>query len=188
MSGLNRIFLIKAHMLVAAFILPVALMFFITGGLYTWGVKGGYSSDTYILQLKQPVQKNKEWLTDIVVNELMQRSIASPSGKAKVKSAGTSFYFEWTGSEVDVILAPSAKPNEAKLIIKQTNLHRFFVQLHKAKGGVAFKVYAAILSVCLLFLFISGFIMAWQMTKYRSLLLSSFCSGLIIFIILASIS
>jgi len=188
MPRLNRVFLIKAHMIVAAFILPVALMFFITGALYTWGIKGGYSSDTYTLQLKQAVQQNKEWLTEKVINELAQRSIALPSGKAKLKTAGNSFYFEWTGAEVDVLLEPSAKLLEVKLTIKQTTLHRFFVQLHKAKGGVAFKVYAAILSVCLLFLFISGIIMAWQMTKYRSLLLSSFCSGLIMFIILASLS
>ena len=93
MLGLNRVFLIKAHMIVAAFILPVALMFFATGALYTWGVKGGYSSDTYILQLQQPMQQNKEWLTEKVINELALRSIVLPSGQAKVKTAGNSFYF-----------------------------------------------------------------------------------------------
>ncbi|MCF7969538.1 MAG: PepSY domain-containing protein [Methylococcaceae bacterium] len=188
MPVLNRIFLIKAHMIVAAFILPVALMFFITGGLYTWGVTGGYVSDTYTLPLKQTMPQNKEWLTEKVVNELTQRSIALPSGEAKVKTAGNSFYFEWTGSAVDVLLEPSVKPLEAKLTIKQTTLHRFFVQLHKAKGGEAFKVYAALLVVCLVFLFVSGVTMAWQMVKYRPLLLSSACSGLLLFIFLASIS
>ena len=96
--------------------------------------------------------------------------------------------FEWTGAGVDVLLEPRTNPLEANLTIKKTTLHRFFVQLHKAKGGVAFKVYAAILAVCLVFLFVSGIIMAWQMVKYRSLLLSSACSGLLLFIILASIS
>ncbi|MDF1582609.1 MAG: PepSY domain-containing protein [Methyloprofundus sp.] len=188
MPSLNRIFLIKAHMMVAAFILPVALMFFITGALYTWGIKGGYSSNTYILQLQQPMPQNKEWLSAKVTNELALRSIALPSGQAKVKNAGNSFYFEWTGSGLDVLLEPNTNPLEAKLTIKRTTLHRFFVQLHKAKGGVAFKVYAAILSVCLLFLFISGVLMAWQMVKYRPLLLSAACSGLLVFIILVSIS
>ncbi|SHE20347.1 hypothetical protein [methanotrophic endosymbiont of Bathymodiolus puteoserpentis (Logatchev)] len=135
MFSLKRIFLIKAHMIIAAFILPVALMFFITGALYTWGVKGGYSSDTYILQLQQPMQRNKEWLTEKVMNELAQRSIALPSGQAKLKTAGNSFYFEWTGSEVDVLLEPRVHSLEANLTIKRTTLHRFFVQLHKAKGG-----------------------------------------------------
>lgn len=126
MPSLNRIFLIKAHMMVAAFILPVALMFFITGALYTWGIKGEYSSNTYILQLQQPMQQNKEWLTKRVVNELALRSITPPTGQAAIKTAGNSFYFEWTGSGVDVLLEPNTNSLEAKLTIKQTTLHRFF--------------------------------------------------------------
>ena len=40
MEILNRSALMKAHALLAAFILPVAIMFFVTGALYTWGKKG----------------------------------------------------------------------------------------------------------------------------------------------------
>ena len=37
----TRLQLMKVHTILAAFIFPVALMFMITGALYTWGIKGG---------------------------------------------------------------------------------------------------------------------------------------------------
>ncbi len=188
MMRLNRVFLVKLHMVLAAFILPVALMFFITGALYTWGVKGNYDTEVHKLQLKQPMQSNKAWLTDIVVHELAQRDAEIPSGAAKIKKAGNSFYFEWTGAKLDIRLEPTGNPFVAKLKIKKTRWHRLFVQLHKAKAGMAFKVYAAVLAVGLVVLFLTGLIMAWQMKKYRPLLLSSLGAGIILFIVMVAIS
>ena len=85
-------------------------------------------------------------------------------------------------------LEPTKNPFVAELKIKKTNWHRLFVQLHKAKGGVAFKVYAVVLAVCLGVLFITGFIMAWQMKKYRPLLISSTFAGILSFIVMVTLS
>ena len=188
MTQFNRVFLVKLHMALAAFILPVALMFFITGALYTWGEKGSYEIAVSKIQLNQPMQSDEVWLTRIVINELAQRDIEVPSGLAKIKKAGNSFYFEWTGAKLDIRLEPTKNPFEARLKIKTTDWHRLFVQLHKAKGSVAFKVYAAFLAVCLVILFITGFIMAWQMKKYRPLLISSAVVGSVLFMLMVSIS
>jgi hypothetical protein len=43
---------------------------------------------------------------------------------------------------MDVIIEPTSQPLIAKLKVKNTSWHRQFVQLHKAKGGIPFKVYA----------------------------------------------
>ena len=188
MKQLNRIFLVKLHMALAAFILPVALMFFITGALYTWGEKGSYQIESYQLQLKQPMQSHKAWLKNLVTSELGKREIAPPSGTAKIKQVGNSFYFEWSGAQLDVSLEPTNNPFIATLQIKKTHWHRLFVQLHKAKGGKAFKVYAAFLAICLVILFLTGFIMAWQMKKYRPLLVTSTLAGAILFISMVLIS
>ena len=188
MIQFNRVFLVKLHMGLAAFILPVALMFFITGGLYTWGIKGSYEIEAYNMQLKQPMQSNKAWLTQMVTTELAKRDTEIPSGTAKIKKAGNSFYFEWTGAKLDISLEPTRNPFVARLKIKKTRWHRLFVQLHKAKGGMAFKVYAAILAGSLVILFITGFIMAWQLKKYRPLLISSTVAGVISFIVMVAVS
>lgn len=182
MSIFDRTSLMKIHMALAAFILPVAFMFLLTGGLYTWGIKGDYHDSSIDLALEQPLVADKAVLHDLVSKELDQRGIGFPSGNAGVKLGGTSFRFEWTGANRDVVLEPTADPLLAKMQVKETSWYRQFVQLHKAKGGTAFKVYAAVLAVSLFALLFSGFILAWQLVKYRKLTAISTGAGIAVFI------
>ncbi|MEE9338226.1 MAG: PepSY domain-containing protein [Methylococcaceae bacterium] len=184
----NRLVLMKLHVLIAVFILPVAILFFATGAFYTWGIKGDYEISIQPLPLKEPLQNDLKTLVNVVKDELKNQNISLPTGKAKIKKIGQSFQLEWTGSDKDVVLEPTLNPLIAQLKIKETGWHRHFVQLHKAKGGVAFKVYATILAIGLLFLLISGFIMAWQLPKLRKITLISTMSGLVFFILMFSLS
>ena len=179
---INRPVLMKVHVLIAVFILPVAIMFFATGAFYTWGVKGEYEITVQKLHLKTPLQEKLSYLVNMVEKELKKQDISLPTGKAKIKKIGKSFQLEWTGSSKDIVLEPTSTPLIAQLKIKNTGWHRHFVQLHKSKGGVAFKVYATILAVGLLFLLISGFIMAWQLPRLRKMTLISTMLGLIFFV------
>jgi len=171
----------KTHALLAAFILPVAIMFLVTGALYTWGVKGGYKTTTHELHLKTPIQGELTELITLAKNELKKQNIELPTGQAKIKRIGPAFKLEWTGSNMDIILEPTFQPLIAKLQIKNTSLHRQFVQLHKAKGGTSFKVYTAAFAIALLLLLVSGFIMAWQLQKLRKLTLISASLGIAVF-------
>lgn len=182
MEIFGRSTLMKIHVLLAAFILPVAIMFFVTGALYTWGIKGDYDVTTYEINLNTPIQGELSELLAIATKELEKYNIEAPTGKAKIKKIGEAFQLEWTGSKVDIILEPTSKPLIAMLQIKETSWHRQFVQLHKAKGGEPFKVYAVILAVALLLLLISGFTMAWRMPKFRKLTLVSALLGIAIFV------
>jgi len=185
---LSRPFLVKTHISLAALIFPVVMMFCITGALYSWGIKGGYHVESHNIELAQPMQRNKAWLTSLVTEELKQRDITLPSGKISIKGPGKFYYFIWTGARLDVELEQTNNPFVARLKIKQTNLHRFFVQLHKAKAGSAFKVYAVILATGLVLMFITGFVMAWRLKKERFLLLMSSGMGLGLFILMLLIS
>ena len=178
----------KLHVLIAVFILPVAILFFVTGAFYTWGIKGDYKVSVQSLPLKQPLQNDLKILVKVVKDELKNQDISPPTGKAKIKKIGQSFKLEWTGSDKDVVLESTPNPLIAQLKIKETGWHRHFVQLHKAKGGIAFKIYATILALGLLFLLISGFIMAWQLPKLRKITLISTMSGLIFFILMFGLS
>ncbi len=179
---INRSVLMKAHTLLAAFILPVIAMFLVTGALYTWGVKGGYDVTVHELQIKKPVQGELNELMDIAQKTLKKQSIPIPTGQAKIKKIGESFKLEWSGSRIDVILEPTSDPLILKLKIKKASWYRQFVQLHKAKGGEPFKVYAVVLSVVLLALLFSGFIMAWQISKLQPLTLIFTLLGGVVFI------
>ncbi|HSG10981.1 MAG TPA: hypothetical protein VLB10_04445 [Gammaproteobacteria bacterium] len=179
---IQRNTLMRVHMLLAAFVLPVAIMFLVTGGLYTWGQKGSYVTETVELPLAQPIAGDEALLTGLVTQLLSDRGLQPPSGGAKIKKAGTSFLFEWTGADIDIELEPTADPFVAKLKIKDTTWYRHLVQLHKAKGGILFKYLAAFFAVSLLVILISGTLMAMQLPKYRGQALLAMAGGFAVLI------
>ena len=181
MALLNRMTLIRVHMYLAVFMFPVALMFLITGGLYTWSVKGSYETESVPVNLTAPLTDDLQVLRSLVEAELDSRGLPYPSGKPGVKKGGTSYKLEWTGASRDVVLEPTPDPLVATLTIKETTLYRNFVQLHKAKGGIVFKFYAAGLATALFLILLSGFIVAWQMPKYRREVTMAFSAGLAVF-------
>lgn len=188
MAILDRSILMKVHALLASFILPVAIMFFVTGAFYTWGVKGGYNKITHELQLQKPIQDDLAELVTLATAELKKQNVEPPSGQAKIKRIANSFMLEWTGSDRDIVLEPTVEPLIGKLEIKDTSWYRQFVQLHKAKGGTPFKVYAAAFATVLLLLLVTGFIMAWQTPKLRKPALISASLGIVVFFYLVSSS
>ena len=84
MNYINRSTLMKTHALLAAFILPAAIMFFVTGALYTWGIKGEYNTNTYELHLKKPIQGELDELVALAKSELKRQKVELPSGQAKI--------------------------------------------------------------------------------------------------------
>jgi hypothetical protein len=185
---MNRMTLMKVHVILAAFILPAALMFMITGALYSWDIKGNYSNDVYEIPLSKPIQSDVAELTNLAQLELDKLSTKHPEGKPTIKVYGSHFLLEWSGSSKDVILEPTANDRIAKLTVKHTTWYRNLVQLHKAKGGTAFKVYAVVFALAILALLISGFIMAWQTPKLKRITLFTTLAGLGSFVIFVFIS
>lgn len=185
---MNRMTMMKVHALLAAFVLPVACMFIITGALYTWGVTGGYVNDRYDIQLSEPLEANLIELTALAEGEIEKRGLDNPTGKAKVKVSGAHFRLEWTGSTMDVVVEPTSNPNVAKLTVKNASWYRNFVQLHKAKGGVLFKIYAAILSLSILVILLSGFVMALNTPTLRKMSIVTLLLGFGSFVVLVLLS
>ncbi len=183
---INRKLLVQIHMYLAAFIFPAVLMFLSTGALYTWGIKGSYNTETYNIALQTPLSADQVEMLNIVNHELKKLNITEPTGHHKIKSIGTNFRMEWTGSNRDITLEPTQEPLIAKLTIKNTSSYRQLVQLHKAKGGTLFKVYAAFTAIALLVLLISGYIMALQVKKLRNPVLYTRAAVLLIFIIVVT--
>lgn len=185
---MNRLQLMKVHALLAAFIFPVATMFMITGALYTWGIKGSYSEEVYAIALNQAIQPELHDLTALATDELAKLELDVPSGKAKIKRSGTHFTLEWSGSSKDIVLEPTENSLVATLTVKHTSWYRNLVQLHKAKGGVVFKVYAAVFAIALALLLFSGFMMAWQSPKLKKLTFISFVIGVGSFMVMVWLS
>ncbi len=180
--------LIVLHTVLAAFFLPMGLLYSITGGLYGLGIKGDYITTEHQLTLAEPLTADLAPLVTLVTAELQTRDLALPTGGAGVKKGGTSFYFEWTGSARDVQLHPTEDPLVATLKVKDVTPHRYFVQLHKAKGGEAFKWFAAVWMVGLVLLFVTGGIMAFAAKPFRKLAIVSGVAGFAVYFVMAFLS
>lgn len=168
--------------------LPAAIMFLLTGALYTWGYKGSYVKEVYQVPLNQPISPDVGELTNIVEAELDKLAVTAPEGKPRLKVYGSHFLLEWTGSSKDVVLEPTADDLVAKLTVKDTTWYRSLVQLHKAKGGTVFKVYAALFALALALLLISGFIMALQLPKLKRSTIITSLIGFLSFLLVVWLS
>lgn len=180
--------LVIIHTALAAFFLPMGLMYAVTGGLYGLDIKGRYNTIEHHIELAEPLPTNLAALIAVTEAELNSRGLRHPTGGARIRSGGTSFYFEWTGSRRDVQLHPTDQPREALLKVMDTTPHRYLVQLHKAKGGLAFRLFAAAWMVGLVSLFLTGGVMALLDRRHRALALAFGAIGLIVFAALALVS
>jgi hypothetical protein len=180
--------LIILHTVLAAFFLPMGIMYAITGGLYGLGLKGGYDTIETQLQLSEPLDGELSTMVKLAEDELDRQGITPPSGSASKKSGGTSYYFEWTGAVRDVQLHPTEDPLVATFKVKDTNVQRYFVQLHKAKAGEVFKWFAAVWMVGLVLLFLTGGVMAFAAKPYRKLAVIAAALGCVAFVGLALLS
>ena len=178
-----RKYLINIHLILGGFFLPVGLMFAITGGLYTFGFKGSYETKSWQIPAQADLVVELPYLLGVANQVLKVADLEAPSGAAGVKKMGTAWQLEWTGSRADFILESTDKPEALKAQYKKTNGHRFFVQLHKAKGGLAFKILAGGFSVALILLLFSGIMMAMASPIYMKRMKISLAAGTIVTLI-----
>lgn len=184
---MNRTFFNKVlhvHVIFATFLLPVTMLFAVTGFLHTWEIKGGYTEDRYQINLKTPLSKNVSALHDLVKHELENRNIRFPKGWYGLVESTQGYHFESRGYDHTVMLYPADNPRQAELIIRTTSLLRKLVLLHKAEGSQRFKIYSSVFAIVLVGMFISGFIMSLSSPKLRKLSLSGLSFSLLLFFIL----
>ncbi len=180
--NIHRSVLMKTHALLAVFLLPVAVMFFVTGALYIWEIKGEQEKHNHTIKLEPSFSGELTEFILLTKKELNSLNLPTPTGTPKIKSRGENTNFEWSGSAVEVSVKTNSKLLTANMEVKKASWYRHLVQLHKAKGGLLFKIYATILSIALLTLLLTGFVMAWQMPKIRRLITITTIAGFSVFI------
>lgn len=183
-----RKFFMTIHTLIATFILPSVLLFIITGSFYTWGEKGDYEITKYSFQGDLQLEWSEEGIVQMARTFLQEKQLDEPSGELSVRFNQDSGRLSWSGSAADVSLTVNKNDRNAELEYRKATLFKRFVQLHKAKGGNAFKVYATVMAIGLLLLSISGYVLALQLKAYRRMTLITSVVGILFFIVLVLIS
>jgi hypothetical protein len=184
---LSRLLLTKIHLWLAALLFPAMLMFLATGALYTWGISGRTVDTRREVTLSAPLDPaNEAALRTLALAELEAAGLDVPTGTSRVRKTGTGYAFEWTGARRDVTVEPTADPLVAKVTIKEASLHRLMVQLHKAKAGTAFKVYATVLAVALFLLVATGLVIGLRTPPLRRMAIWGGTTGLLVFVALVA--
>jgi hypothetical protein len=173
--------IIQFHVILAAFFLPIAIMFLVTGALYTVAIRGAYVETSREVTLTQPLEPELSAFVALVEKEL--GPLSPPTGSASLKGSGASASLDWTGANRDVSLQPTSNPLTYKLTVKDTTIHRRLVQLHKAKGSTFSKAVSIVWSVGLLAMFVSGFVLAWSVPNYRKTAIIATVTGLVTFLL-----
>ncbi|MBI1293029.1 hypothetical protein GC173_17610 [bacterium] len=180
--AISRAQLVNVHLVLASFFLPFALMFLVTGALYTVSIKGSYATREEVVKIEQPLVGELAPLVAQATSSLKELGMAAPSGAASVRKTGGSFELSWSGSARDIVLKPSANPGEAILVINEATAYRRLVQLHKAKGNAFAKTVSVIWAVGLFGMFASGLCMVFASPKHRRLALVSGAAGMALFV------
>ncbi len=187
MPKLNYKSLVSLHVLISTLFLPVALMLFISGSLYTWEIKGSYDSNEFLIDVEKPLKQDADFLKSIVLKYLNSNQIPHPSGWHGIVKDETTYYFEWRGVDHKITLEPTELVNVAKLNVHETTFFKKMVLLHKAEGSFLFKFYTTLFAALFPFLLVTGLLLSWRNKNLRKIMLLSLSSGTIIFLLLFSI-
>ena len=184
---LKRSQMIHVHMLLAALVLPVLLMYLISGMLYTFDVKGHIKKQKIDIILAQPVPLRLDALAAITEKSLLQHHLPIPEGEMSLKKKKTSYLFRWGDLKYAVSVKTTKNPKVLKMTVRERNFLTQVMRIHRAEAGVIFKVIPSILLIGMLLVLLSGIYMALSIPKFRKPVLYSMgCSTglfLIIFMV-----
>lgn len=181
MLKISRYQIIQVHMLLAAFLLPLALMYFISGALYTLDIKGHIKKQKVILQLEQPFSPNLDVLTQVAKRGLIHKGFPLPSGEPMLKKKKGVYELRWSDLKYAVKLHSTRDPMVAKLTVKKRSFLTQIMRIHRAEAGSVFRFFTLLLVSGLLIIFISGIYMALKIPKFRKPTFLAMGLGLITF-------
>lgn len=184
MLKLSRLFLVKAHIIMASLTLILMMMFFITGALYTYGYKPSTYETEYRFEQDIPLEKDMPMLLGIVVTELERLQIKEPFGTPKIKrdKKRHSYKLVWSGKNRYISLRPSgSNPKVAVMIVEEYSWYYRLMRLHKAKGPEFFEWFTIISSAVVMLILLSGVIIGIQAPGLRKITISSLAAGMVLF-------
>ena len=184
MSLIARYKIIQIHMMLAAFLMPIAIMYFISGALYSLEIKGHVDKQIIPLQLNQPFIPNLDLLSQISKQALLDRSLPLPSGEPELKKNKGSYELRWSDLKYAVKLRPTRNPMTVNLTFRERSLLTQVMRIHRAEAGSVFKVFTFVMVAGLIIMFASGIYMAQTIPKFRRPTLLAIAAGFITFLTL----
>lgn len=164
---INRFRIMQVHMLLAGFLLPIAILYFIGGALYTLDIKGHIKKQVITLQLQQPFEPNLETLARTARAALSARDLPLPDGEPVLKRKHGTYELEWSDLGHRVTLKPGRDIHTVRLTVRERDLLTQIMRIHRAEAGGLFKFLAILLVIGLMAILATGVYMAQSIPKLR---------------------
>ena len=178
------------HLVLGGFLLPMALVFFITGALFAVDYKGEKNKVAWTYQEKGAHSSAMDELTSSLNNQLSSRSISVKlTGIPKIKiyeDGNKKVSWEMGSTRVRATIKKS-QPDSVDVRVRRATLSRYILSLHKVGSSPPYKAYAFIASIALTLLTILGFLMVLKDPQYRKIGLWSIAAGTVVFVIVIAI-
>lgn len=164
----SRFKIIQLHMLLASFLLPVGVLFFISGSLYTLGVKGDVSKKSFTVALEKPFEPNLELLSKVVVRALGERELVLPRGDPYLKKSNKVYKFRWDDLHYSVTMVANRGDRTVDLTYRERSILTQVMRIHRAEAGSKLKIVSIVSAIGLLIVFVTGLYMAYSVPKLRN--------------------
>lgn len=178
---INRFQVMQAHTLLAGFLLPLALLYFVSGALYTLGIKGHIKKQSYTLQLQKPFEPNLEQLLKVTEQALHERRLPSPKGDPLLKRERGNYVLEWSGLRYRVTLKQDKHDRKARLLFRERDFLTQMMRIHRAEAGGLFKFLAIVLVIGLMTILATGIYMVQSVPRLRRPFFIAGAAGMVAF-------
>jgi hypothetical protein len=166
-------------MLLAGFLLPLGILYFVSGALYTLNIKGHIEKQVFTVSLEAPFTPDLERLTGIVKQALIERTLPVPAGEPLLRKRHGRYQLRWDDLAHVVTLVPGRDPKTVALTVRQRSMLTQVMRVHRGDAGTTFRVLAIILAAGLVVLFATGVQMAHAVPKFRKPVLLSVAGGVL---------
>ena len=177
---IQRMLVIKIHAVLACFFLPMAALYFISGGLYASGVQGDVDKQVYTLELASPFAPDLAQLSEVARAALQQRGLEPPGGDPAIKEKKGSYEYKWGDLRRQVVMEPTANPLQVELTYRQRSPLAQIMRVHKAEAGLPVKILSISMAIALLAILVSGVFLAYGLPKLRRTALLALGAGLLV--------
>lgn len=177
---IQRMLIVKVHALLACFFMPLALLYFISGALYSFDIKGDVDKQVYTLALESPFTPDLARLSDTVTAALEERALSLPTGSPALVKKKNSYEYRWGDLRRLVVVAPTDNPLQVELVYRQRSPLTQLMRVHRAEAGPVLRIFSLSMVVSLIVILGSGIFLAVGMPKLRRTALLALGAGFLV--------
>ena len=176
---IQRMSIIKLHAILACFFMPMALLYFLSGALYSFDIKGNVDKQVYTVTLNRPFAPDLAQLSESVKKALDQHKLSLPTGNPSISKKKGSYEYHWGDLKRLVVVHPTADPLKVELVYRQRSPLTQLMRVHRAEAGSVIRIFSLSMVVSLMFSLGSGVFLAVGMPKLRQTALLALAAGFV---------